>query len=128
MIIQKMARTSFESSSSVNFRMPNSILKDIDELAHKNNHERTAEINGACRHWIEIGGVSATDITTHNKIDKLEKNIESLEKQIDNSNKQISELKQEIISLSEQLKNERALLLKIIDSNEETIKKILNRD
>ncbi|MBQ4597957.1 MAG: hypothetical protein IJB12_06110, partial [Methanocorpusculum sp.] len=66
-----MARTAAESSTSVNFRMPDSLLKNIDELARQNHHERTAEINGACRHWVEIGGVAASDKTTHSRIDEL---------------------------------------------------------
>lgn len=121
-----MARTQFETSTSVNFRMPDSILKNIDELARKNNHERTAEINGACRHWIEIGGISATDKTIQSKIDVLEKNIDELKDRVDESNNKISELKTEVSTLSKQLESERKLLLNIIESNEHTIKKLLD--
>ncbi|HJJ96267.1 MAG TPA: hypothetical protein O0X38_01290 [Methanocorpusculum sp.] len=73
-----MARTSQESSTSVNFRMPDSILKNIDRLAGENNHDRTSEINGACRHWINIGGSAATDETTFQKIEQLQQTITGL--------------------------------------------------
>lgn len=121
-----MARTAAESSTSVNFRMPDSLLKGIDQLARENHHERTAEINGACRHWIEIGGVAASDKTTHKRIDELEKTLITLTKQIEQSGTEIAELKEEIRTLSQELENERALLLKIIEGNENTINSLLS--
>lgn len=121
-----MARTAAESSTSVNFRMPDSLLKGIDQLARENHHERTAEINGACRHWIEIGGAAASDKTTHKRIDELEHIIISLTKQVEQSGTEIAELKEEIRTLSQELENERTLLLKIIEGNENTINSLLS--
>ena len=121
-----MARTAAESSTSVNFRMPDSLLKNIDELARQNHHERTAEINGACRHWIEIGGVAASDKTIHSRIGELEKTIQGLTKQLEESGKEITELKAEIQSLAKEMENERVLLLKIIEGNETTITNLLS--
>ena len=95
-----MARTAAESSTSVNFRMPDSLLKNIDELARQNHHERTAEINGACRHWVEIGGVAASDKTTHSRIEELEGAIHELTRQLAESGKEIAELKKQMEYLS----------------------------
>lgn len=121
-----MARTAAESSTSVNFRMPDSLLKGIDQLARENHHERTAEINGACRHWIEIGGAAASDKTTHKRIDELEQTIISLTKQVEQSGAEIAGLKEEIRTLSKELENERVLLLRIIEGNKNTINSLLS--
>lgn len=121
-----MARTAAESSTSVNFRMPDSLLKNIDELARQNHHERTAEINGACRHWIEIGGVAASDKTTHRRIEELENTIRELTGQIEESGKEIAELRAEIQTLAREMESERVLLLKIIEGNETTINNLLS--
>ncbi|MDO5843584.1 MAG: hypothetical protein Q4Q53_00345 [Methanocorpusculum sp.] len=107
-----MSRTKLNPTTSVNFRMPNSILKGIDEMAVKNLHDRSAEINGACRFWIEIGGKAAADETTLQKISALENKIDTLEKEIR-------------IMMSETQKD-RETLLKIIDNNEHTIKRLLS--
>ena len=121
-----MARTAAESSTSVNFRMPDSLLKNIDELARLNHHERTAEINGACRHWVEIGGVAASDKTTHSRIEELEGAIHELTRQLAESGKEIAELKAEIQSLAKEMENERVLLLKIIEGHKNTINSLLS--
>ena len=121
-----MARTAAESSTSVNFRMPDSLLKNIDELARRNHHERTAEINGACRHWIEIGGVAASDKTTHSRIGELENTIRGLTVQLEESGKEIAELRAEIQTLAREMESERVLLLKIIEGNETTINNLLS--
>lgn len=121
-----MARTAAESSTSVNFRMPDSLLKNIDELARQNHHERTAEINGACRHWIEIGGVAASDRTTHSRIGELEDTIHELTRQVEESGKEIAELRADIQTLAREMENERVLLLKIIEGNKNTINNLLS--
>ena len=121
-----MARTAAESSTSVNFRMPDSLLKGIDQLARENHHERTAEINGACRHWISIGGTAASDKTTHKRIDELEQTIVALRDQVERSGTEITELREEIRTLSQELENERVLLLRIIEGNENTINSLLS--
>ncbi|MDR0981227.1 MAG: hypothetical protein LBL85_05605 [Methanocalculaceae archaeon] len=91
--------------------MPNPILKEIDRLAEQNTHDRTAEINGACRHWVEIGGVAGTDVSTQNVIAEL--------------SEEITNLKDQIAAMMDQMEQERTLLLKIIEGNEHTIKCLL---
>ncbi len=107
-----MARTSQNPSTQVNLRMPDTILKGIDGLAGENLHDRSAEINSACRYWIEIGGKEVTGKTTLEKITELETKMEGLE--------------EEIKKTLEEMKSERELLLKIIENHEHTIKKLLN--
>ena len=121
-----MVRTSRESSLSVNFRMPASLLKGIDELAARNQHERTAEINGACRHWMEIGGVAASDKTVHDEIKELEKQIVSLTAALENANTQIASMREEIQTLSGAFSDERRLLLNIIEGNKTVVTHLLN--
>lgn len=106
-----MARSKLNPSSSVTFRMPNPLLKEIDRLAEQNTHDRTAEINGACRHWVKIGGVAGTDASTQNVIAEL--------------SAEITGLKDQIASMMDQMEQERTLLLKIIEGNEHTIKCLL---
>lgn len=107
-----MSRTKTNPSTQINFRMPNDILKGIEEMAVKNIHDRSAEINEACRFWIEIGGKAATDSTTLERISQLENKIVSLEN--------------EIRTMMSETQKDRETLLKIIDSNEHTIKRLLN--
>ena len=121
-----MVRTSRESSLSVNFRMPASLLKGIDELAARNQHERTAEINGACRHWMEIGGVAASDKTVHDEIERLEKQIAALTAAVENANAQIEAMKEEIKTLSGAFSDERRLLLSIIEGNKTVVTHLLS--
>ena len=47
----KAART----TTQINFRMPDDLLTRIDSLADKNFHDRSSEINNACRYWIVSG-------------------------------------------------------------------------
>ena len=47
----KAART----TTQINFRMPDDLLTRIDSLADKNFHDRSSEINNACRYWITSG-------------------------------------------------------------------------
>ncbi|MDR0981129.1 MAG: hypothetical protein LBL85_05080 [Methanocalculaceae archaeon] len=120
-----MARTAQETSTSVNFRMPDSILKHMDKLAAENNHDRIAEINGACRHWISIGGNAAADITTFQKIAQLEKTITELSAETAEMKENFLLLEKQITGTLDQIERERELLLKIIQSNENTIKLLL---
>lgn len=106
-----MARSKINPSTSVTFRMPDSILKEVDRLALQNYHDRTAEINGACRHWIEIGGTSGVTSSSLEEITKLSEQLQNLEEQI--------------VSMMQQMKQERSLLLKIIENHEHTIKCLL---
>lgn len=107
-----MARSKLNPSTSVTFRMPDSILKEIDRLAARNTHDRTAEINGACRYWAEIDGVVGTDVSTQQTLSGLSNQIKSLEDQI--------------AAMMQQMEQERTLLLKIIENNEHTIKCLLS--
>lgn len=100
--------------------------KILTGLATENNHDRISEINGACRHWISIGGIAAVDKTTFQKIEQLELVIEELSTE---TKKKMKEhfllLEQQITSALDQIDRERELLLRIIDSNENTIKILL---
>ena len=120
-----MARTAQETSTSVNFRMPDSILKNMDKLASENNHDRTAEINGACRHWISIGGNAATDTTTFQKIEQLEMVIAELSAETKEMKEHFLMIEKQITTTLDRIERERELLLKIIQSNENTIKLLL---
>lgn len=120
-----MARTAQEPSTSVNFRMPDSILRNMDKLAADNNHDRTAEINGACRHWITIGGNAATDITTFRKIEQLEETVRRLTAETKTMQDRFLQLENQITTTLDQIEKERELLLTIIQSNEHTIKLLL---
>lgn len=74
--------------------MPDECLKDIDELAAKNSHDRTSEIIGACKHWVKIDGVVGVDVSTKEKIAEIQTHIEKLEEsvlKIENTIKQIEE-------------------------------------
>lgn len=116
-----MARSKINPATSVTFRMPDEILKIIDELAVKNTHDRTAEINDACRHWIEIGGTNGNETITQSKISNLEKEIALLSERIG-----VLETSLEKIS-DTMVQNEKtnSTLLNIINSNEHTIKCLL---
>ena len=120
-----MARTSQESSTSINFRMPDSIRKNIDRLAAENNHDRTSEINGACKHWINIGDSAATDETTFQKIEQLQQTITGLEDELRSMKENFRHLETQIAATLDQIQKERELLLRIIESNEHTIKLLI---
>lgn len=109
-----MARTKTNPSSSVTFRMPDSLLKEIDELAIQNSHDRTSEINGACKYWVSVGGVSGVNFSTSAKIAELEEHIVRLESSIGELSKYLGNLE----------KN-NSTLLAVIESNEHTIKRLL---
>ena len=107
-----MTRTLSESSTQVNLRMPDRILKGIDTLASENFHDRSSEINSACDIWVKTGGKIFTDTTTLAKIDALEKKVAALEEKLD-------------IAISE-MQGNKTLYLKIIETHEHTIKCLLN--
>ena len=50
-----MTRPNSIRTTQVNFRMPEALLKEIDALADKNYHDRSSEINNACKYWITSG-------------------------------------------------------------------------
>ncbi|MDO5843883.1 MAG: hypothetical protein Q4Q53_01890 [Methanocorpusculum sp.] len=116
-----MARSKINPATSVTFRMPDDKLNKIDELALKNTHDRTAEINDACRHWIEIGGVFGKENITQQKISELEKQMTEL-------NNRMEKLESSLEKISEvmtQTDKNNSALLNIISSNEHTIKCLL---
>ena len=106
-----MPRTAREPTVSINFRMPRSLLKHLEQMAEENSHDRTAEINGACRHWISIGGTGAVDQTTLKKIGELEERMAHLEMQI--------------TEMLDQTEKDRAVLLRVIENNERVIQYLL---
>ncbi len=107
-----MSRPSPHPSTTVNFRMPNDLLKKIDEKAAASMHDRTAEINSACRFWIETRENGMGEDAALQKISELEKRMGSLET--------------EIQTVKSQTNGERLLLLKIIENHEHTIKRLLS--
>ena len=72
-----MARSKLNPTASITFRMQKATLQKIDKLAEQNNHDRTTEINDACRCWIELSGSANQDvvITLQKQIADLEKNM-----------------------------------------------------
>jgi len=115
-----MPRTpAHESTTSVNFRMPDSLLQKIDELSHKHYVDRTAEINTACRHWVEIGGEPSPATLTNKAISEFDKKIDDLteivSKQLTNSSSQIAEMKSQIADLLKEMAEEKKQLLRIIE-------------
>ncbi|HJJ47517.1 MAG TPA: hypothetical protein O0X39_00795 [Methanocorpusculum sp.] len=116
-----MSRTSSEPSSNVNFRMPTMLLQQVDDLAKSNHHERTSEINCACRHWIEIGGSAAGDKTLAAELDCLKNNMANFEEKLQKTHEEIDRLNQLIEALTEELKEERNTMLKIMDKDKNTI-------
>ena len=116
-----MARSKFNPATSVTFRMPDDILEILDKLALGNGHDRTAEINEACRHWIEIGGTSGNETLTQQKISALGEELASMNLRLEKQDGAILMLKETI----EKLEKNNSTLLAVIESNEHTIKRLL---
>lgn len=108
-----MPRTpSYEPLTSVNFRMPEQLLNQIDEIAHKKHHDRTTEINDACRHWGEIGGEVSAPVIAISEFEKKIDNLTALmSKQISDS----ATLNQKVNALIKELEDEKKQLLRIIE-------------
>ena len=100
-----MARSKSNPSTSVTFRMPDECLQSIDELAAKNSHDRTSEIIGACKHWVEIDGAVGVDVSTKERISEIQEHIASLEESI-----------QKIESAVRQIEENNTILLRIIET------------
>lgn len=116
-----MARSKFNPATSVTFRMPDDILETLDKLAIENGHDRTAEINEACRHWIDIGGASGNETLTQQKISSLGEELASMNLRLEKQEEAILMLKETI----EKLEKNNSTLLAVIESNEHTIKRLL---
>lgn len=123
-----MARTAAEKSTSINFRMPNSLLRKMEVIAKQNHHDRTAEINGACFHWTEIGGVAAIDKTVHDEIGELQKVIADLEKELKET-KEALEIERKETAQNVALINKKIdLLISGMKDERKTLLNIVNRD
>lgn len=108
-----MSRTpSYEPLTSVNFRMPELLLKQIEEIAHKKHHDRTTEINDACRHWKEIGGEVSAPILA---ISEFEKKIDNLTNLVSKQLTESATLNQKVNALLKELEDEKKQLLRIIE-------------
>ena len=116
-----MARSKFNPATSVTFRMPDDILEILDKLALGSGHDRTAEINEACRHWIDIGGASGNETLTQQKISALGEELASMNLRLEKQEEAILMLKETI----EKLEKNNSTLLAVIESNEHTIKRLL---
>jgi len=108
-----------EPITSVNFRMPDSLLQKIDEFSYKHHLDRTAEINTACRYWVEIGGEASPTTLSNEIILEFGKKIDTLtdfiSKQMAISSSEIAEMKAKIDSLTKELAEEKKQLLRIIE-------------
>ena len=116
-----MARSKFNPATSVTFRMPDDILEILDKLALGNGHDRTAEINEACRHWIDIGGASGNETLTQQKVSALGEELASMNLRLEKQEEAILLLKETI----DKLEKNNSTLLAVIESNEHTIKRLL---
>lgn len=140
----KAART----TTQINFRMPDDLLTRIDSLADKNFHDRSSEINNACRYWITSGAgdtwaAQTADPygskTSEDAVIRFAKEdterplngshasgkIEDLQRTIETLTAELAALKNEVTSLTASFETERKLLLKIIEGHETTIRNIL---
>ena len=116
-----MARSKFNPATSVTFRMPDDILEILDKLALGNGHDRTAEINEACRHWIDIGGASGNETLTQQKVSVLGEELACMNARLEKQEEAILLLKETI----DRLEKNNSTLLAVIESNEHTIKRLL---
>lgn len=91
--------------------MPDDILKKIDALASANLHDRTAEINSACRFWVGMQENGLKEDNTLKRISELEVDMKNV--------------KEELHQMTARTEQERNLLLKIIENYEHTIKCLL---
>lgn len=116
-----MARSKLNPATSVTFRMPDAVLQTIDKLAIENSHDRTAEINVACRHWIEIGGILGNETITQKKVHELKEELIQLNKRLEIQESVISQLTESM----NKLEKNNTTLLSVIESNERTIQRLL---
>ena len=116
-----MARSKFNPATSVTFRMPDIALEKLDKLALENSHDRTAEINEACRHWIDIGGASGNETLTQQKVSALGEELACMNARLEKQEEAILLLKETI----DRLEKNNSTLLTVIESNEHTIKRLL---
>ena len=142
----KAART----TTQINFRMPDDLLTRIYSLADKNFHDRSSEINNACRYWITSGAGETwaaqtadpygTGKNSEDAVIRFAKEdtgrplngkaiasgkIEDLQRTIETLTAELAALKNEVTSLTASFETERKLLLKIIEGHETTIRNIL---
>ena len=101
--------------------MPDGALEKLDKLALENSHDRTAEINEACRHWIDIGGASGNETLTQQKVSALGEELACMNARLEKQEEAILLLKETI----DRLEKNNSTLLAVIESNEHTIKRLL---
>ena len=118
-----MARSKINPSSSVTFRMPDSILQRIDTLALQNNHDRTAEINTALTHWIGIGGVSGNETVTQKKIAELEEQLTIMSSRLEKQEEAIIQLSETM----EKFEGNTSRLLSIIENKDQAMQYLLEK-
>lgn len=93
-----------EDSTQINFRMPISLLNEIDSLALKKHHNRTTEIKNACTHWTQIKG-EVSQLTPSSDV----------EERLNEFSKEIADIRKDLERLISAMENERKQLLKIIE-------------
>lgn len=100
-----MPKTSHnEETTQINFRMPISLLSEVEALALKKHHTRTTEIMNACTHWTQIKG-DVTQLTPSSDV----------EERLNEFSKEINEIRKDIDRLISVMETERKQLLKIIE-------------
>ncbi|HJJ31047.1 MAG TPA: hypothetical protein O0X97_02225 [Methanocorpusculum sp.] len=118
-----MARSKTNPSSSVTFRMPDTILQKIDTLALQNNHDRTAEINTALTHWIGIGGTVGNETVTQQKIAELEEQLTVMSSRLQKQEEAIIQLSETL----EKFEGNTSRLLSIIENKDQTMQYLLEK-
>ena len=94
-------------------------------MARKNNHERTSEINNACKYWIEIGGSCAADKTTYAELKELRNTVDLLKFNVTDLKSRHDSLSVEVGNISHELISERQTMLSILSQNESNLGALL---
>lgn len=100
-----------EKTAPVNVRIPESLLLKIDEIAHREYHDRSTEVIGACKHWVEIDGNQSADALPVQSAKEIAAKLDAMMEMI----QKISYIKSEIQELSQKIDDEHNRLLTIIE-------------
>lgn len=107
-----MARTAKkEATIPVNVRIPKTLLEGLDAISKRDYHDRTTEVIGACKHWVEINGNSSIDSIPVSAVSEIKSRLDKLTASV----KDLSEIENSLTSLIKRIDNEHDRLLKIIE-------------
>lgn len=114
---------------TVNTRMPEKQVEEIDQLAEKNGRNRTKEISEACRYWISINGKPEDCKKYEDKLNTICETNDILQKKADIIENQISEIYELLIDSAkkrdEGFKIERARYLELLNKKEDILSQII---